>query len=58
MRMDVSDEHPENASVSIDESREPDANVIRERDSHPWKHSLSSWLTDEGTQIDRSDLQH
>jgi hypothetical protein len=32
MQIDESDEHPENADSSIEESREPDSNVTVERD--------------------------
>jgi hypothetical protein len=57
MQIDESDEHLQNADSSICESREPDSNVTVERDSHPEKHSLSSFSTEEGMQIDESDEQ-
>jgi hypothetical protein len=58
MQIDESDEHPENADSSIDESLEPDSNVTVERDSHPQKHLKSSLSTEDGMQIDESDGQY
>jgi hypothetical protein len=55
IQIDERDEHQKNADSSIDESFEPDSNVIVERDVHREKHSLQSFSTDEGIQIDESD---
>jgi hypothetical protein len=57
MQIDESDEQPENADGSIDESCEPNSNVTVERDSHRKKHCLPSFPTDAGMQIDESDEQ-
>jgi hypothetical protein len=47
----------ENAEVSIRESAEPLLKVTAERDSHLLKQEFQMVVTDEGTQIDRSDTQ-
>jgi hypothetical protein len=57
MQIDESDEQQKNADCPIDESFEPDSNVIVERDSHSQKHNVQNFSTDEGIQIDESDEQ-
>jgi hypothetical protein len=57
MKKNESDEQEANAFVSIDESAEPDSNVMVERDWHTSKHSLPRVSTEEGMQIDESDEQ-
>jgi hypothetical protein len=55
MQIDESDEQCKNTSASINESREPDSNVIVERDLHSRKQPPQSFSTEEGIQIDESD---
>jgi hypothetical protein len=57
MQIDESDEQPQNADCSMDESLESDSNVTVERDLHPMKQVSPTLSTDEGMQIDESDEQ-
>jgi hypothetical protein len=57
MQIDKSDEQPENAESSIDESLEADSNVTIERDKHSEKQYREIRSTRDGTQIDESDEQ-
>jgi hypothetical protein len=52
-----SDEQYMNAPAPIDKSREPDSNVISERDVHCSKQRFPSFSTDEGIRIVKSDEQ-
>jgi hypothetical protein len=52
MRIDSSDEHPENADSPSIESLEPASNVTTDRLSQPRKQHLEIVSIDEGMQID------
>jgi hypothetical protein len=56
--MAETDEQPRNAPAPIDESRQPDSNVIAERDAHHSKQRSPSFSTDEGIQMVESDEQY
>jgi hypothetical protein len=53
---DKSDEHIEKVPSSIRESLEPFANVTSERDSHREKQLLQSCSTEEGIEINSSEV--
>jgi hypothetical protein len=55
--MAESDEHFQNANLSIRESLEPDSNMTIDRDSHPVKQLSSIVSTGDGIQIADSDAQ-
>jgi hypothetical protein len=57
MQIDESDEQCKKANSPINESREPDSNVIVERDVHPEKQERAICSTEEGIQMDESDEQ-
>jgi hypothetical protein len=48
IQIDESDEQSENARRSINESLEPDSNVIVERDLHPKKQASQMFSAEEG----------
>jgi hypothetical protein len=58
MQIDESDEQRQNAASSICDSREPDSNVTVARERQYSKHRPQSLTTEEGMQIDESDLHH
>jgi hypothetical protein len=58
MQIDDSDEQLENASISIDDSFEPDSNVTAERARHWEKHDRQIRQTDAGIQMDETVEQY
>jgi hypothetical protein len=57
MEMDVSDEHPSNAFMSINASSESSSKITVASRSHSMKHSMPSVPTDPGTKTDERPLQ-
>jgi hypothetical protein len=57
MQIDESDEHRQNACMSIRESWEPDSNVKLESAAHGQKQFSQRTSTADGMQIDESDEQ-
>jgi hypothetical protein len=55
IKIDLSEEHPKNASTSIRKSLEFDSNVNVESESHSLKQDLHKIVTEEGIQIIVSD---
>jgi hypothetical protein len=55
MQIDSSEQHPENANPSIDESFDPHSNVTVMRERQSLKQLSPSFSTEAGMQIDESD---